>query len=142
MQVDLAADPHYIAKSLAITEEIRFGLIDMLIGFHRVSESCVETLFLAANIFDRHLANYATKSKRRCSMEELTLIAVTALLIASKYEEQNCFTLEEIQLMLQEQGYRKHREAIRRCEKNVLKNGVRYDKISSKGKVIMIALLI
>lgn len=64
-----------------INEKMRSILIDWLIEVHQKFELNQETLYLTINIVDRYLA--VTTTSRR----ELQLVGMSAMLIASKYEE-------------------------------------------------------
>jgi len=64
-----------------INERMRSILIDWLIEVHQKFELNQETLYLTINIVDRYLA--VTTTSRR----ELQLVGMSAMLIASKYEE-------------------------------------------------------
>jgi G2/mitotic-specific cyclin 2 len=56
-------------------------LVDWLIEVHAKFRLLPETLFLCVNLVDRFL------SSRTIGMEKLQLVGITALLVASKYEE-------------------------------------------------------
>lgn len=64
-----------------INEKMRAILIDWLIEVHQKFELNPETLYLTINIVDRYLA--VTTTSRR----QLQLVGMSAMLIASKYEE-------------------------------------------------------
>lgn len=71
----------YIDSQPEISEKMRAILIDWLIEVHHKFELNPETLYLTINIVDRYLA--VEFSSRR----ELQLVGISAMLIASKYEE-------------------------------------------------------
>ncbi|PHT24703.1 G2/mitotic-specific cyclin S13-6 [Capsicum baccatum] len=71
----------YIDSQPEISEKMRAILIDWLIEVHHKFELNPETLYLTINIVDRYLA-VETASRR-----ELQLVGISAMLIASKYEE-------------------------------------------------------
>ncbi|XP_009588440.1 G2/mitotic-specific cyclin S13-7-like [Nicotiana tomentosiformis] len=71
----------YMDSQPEITERMRAILIDWLIEVHHKFELSQETLYLTINIVDRYLA--VTTTSRR----ELQLVGMSAMLIASKYEE-------------------------------------------------------
>ncbi|XP_075475447.1 G2/mitotic-specific cyclin-2-like [Primulina tabacum] len=74
--------PHdYMDSQPEINEKMRAILIDWLIQVHYKFELSPETLYLTINILDRYLS--ATTASRR----ELQLVGMSAMLIASKYEE-------------------------------------------------------
>lgn len=71
----------YIDSQPEINEKMRAILIDWLIEVHHKFELNPETLYLTINIVDRYLT-VETSSRR-----ELQLLGISAMLIASKYEE-------------------------------------------------------
>ncbi|MCD7471187.1 Cyclin-B1-1 [Datura stramonium] len=71
----------YMDSQPEINARMRAILIDWLIEVHQKFELNQETLYLTINIVDRYLAA-ATTSRR-----ELQLVGISAMLIASKYEE-------------------------------------------------------
>lgn len=71
----------YIDLQPEINERMRAILIDWLIEVHNKFELMPETLYLTVNIVDRYLA---TKTVTR---KELQLVGISAMLMASKYEE-------------------------------------------------------
>lgn len=64
-----------------LNEKMRAILADWLIDVHRKFELSPETLYLTINLVDRFLA---IKLVRR---RELQLLGISAMLVASKYEE-------------------------------------------------------
>ena len=64
-----------------INEKMRTVLVDWLIEVHLKFKLLPETLYLTVNLIDRYLALESVSRKR------LQLVGVTAMLIASKYEE-------------------------------------------------------
>ena len=64
-----------------INEKMRGILVDWIIEVHLRFKLLPETLFLTVNLIDRYLTKTAIMRTR------LQLVAVAALLIASKYEE-------------------------------------------------------
>lgn len=75
-------DPYYMHNvQKDVTESMRAKLLDWLVDVHVKFELLPETLFITVNIIDRFL------SKIAISREILQLVGVTALFIASKYEE-------------------------------------------------------
>ncbi|KAH6796609.1 Cyclin family protein [Perilla frutescens var. hirtella] len=72
----------YMDSKPEINERMRAILIDWLIQVHYKFELSLETLYLTINILDRFLA-----SKDNISRRELQLVGMSAMLIASKYEE-------------------------------------------------------
>ncbi|KAK4345907.1 hypothetical protein RND71_036083 [Anisodus tanguticus] len=71
----------YMDSQPEINERMRAILIDWLIEVHQKFELNQETLYLTINIVDRYLAVTTT------SRTELQLVGISAMLIASKYEE-------------------------------------------------------
>lgn len=71
----------YMDSQPEINEKMRAILIDWLIQVHHKFELSPETLYLTINIIDRYLASKTT------SRRELQLVGMSAMLIASKYEE-------------------------------------------------------
>nr|BCD41002.1 cyclin B1 [Monophyllaea glabra] len=71
----------YMDRQPEINQKMRAILIDWLIQVHHKFELSQETLYLTVNIVDRYLA--ARFTPRR----ELQLVGMSAMLIASKYEE-------------------------------------------------------
>ena len=73
---------------------MRAVLMDWLVQVHGRFSLLPETLFLTINYIDRFL------SYKAVSIGKLQLVGATALLIAAKYEEINCPSLEEIVFMV------------------------------------------
>ncbi|OKL60168.1 G2/mitotic-specific cyclin-B [Talaromyces atroroseus] len=73
--------PDYIDHQPELEWKMRGILIDWLIEVHASFRLLPETLFLAVNIIDRFL------SAEIVSLDRLQLVGVTAMFIASKYEE-------------------------------------------------------
>ncbi|KAL6539752.1 G2/mitotic-specific cyclin-2 [Orobanche hederae] len=71
----------YMDSQPEINDKMRAILIDWLVQVHHKFELSPETLYLTINIIDRYLASRAT------SRRELQLVGMSAMLIASKYEE-------------------------------------------------------
>ncbi|XP_027351983.1 G2/mitotic-specific cyclin S13-7-like [Abrus precatorius] len=80
--VENESRPHdYIDSQPEINERMRAILIDWLMDVHSKFELSLETLYLTINIIDRFLA-VKTVPRR-----ELQLVGISAMLMASKYEE-------------------------------------------------------
>lgn len=62
----------------------RFSFINLFITFQREFVLRQETLYLCVNLFDRYIQNLFLENK---ISEDLNIIALTCLFIASKYEE-------------------------------------------------------
>ena len=73
--------PIYMERQPHINERMRSILIDWLIEVHQKFKLVPETLYLTVNVIDRYL------EKASISRQKLQLLGVTALLLASKYEE-------------------------------------------------------
>ena len=73
--------PTYLAQQTDINASMREILIDWLIEVHLKFKLLPETLYLTVNLIDRYL------EKRNILRNKLQLVGVTAMLIASKYEE-------------------------------------------------------
>lgn len=76
--------PDYMERQKDLHWKMRGILVDWLVEVHQKFRLLPETLFLAVNIIDRFL------SLRVCSLPKLQLVGITALFIASKYEEVMC----------------------------------------------------
>jgi len=72
---------NFLEKQSDINEKMRAILVDWLVEVHRMFKLIPETLFLAVNVIDRYL------SLKTVSRDRLQLVGITAMLIASKYEE-------------------------------------------------------
>lgn len=73
--------PDYMSEQLDITERMRAILVDWMVEVHVKFKLLTETMFLSVNIVDRFLAiKPVTRTK-------LQLVGITAMLLASKYEE-------------------------------------------------------
>jgi Cyclin, N-terminal domain/Cyclin, C-terminal domain len=73
--------PLYMDAQPEVTVKMRSILVDWLVDVHQKFRLSPETLHLTVNVIDRFLA--VTPVRRR----KLQLVGVTAMLIASKYEE-------------------------------------------------------
>ncbi|KAL6717870.1 G2/mitotic-specific cyclin [Lecanora helva] len=74
-------NPDYMDHQDHLEWHLRGVLVDWLIEVHTRFHLLPETLFLAINIIDRFL------STRIVELEKLQLVGITAMFIASKYEE-------------------------------------------------------
>ena len=70
-----------MSRQVDINEKMRGILVDWIIEVHLRFKLLPETLFLTVNLIDRYL------QKTQIMRTRLQLVAVSALLIASKYEE-------------------------------------------------------
>lgn len=74
--------PHdYIDSQPEINEQMRAILVDWLVEVHTKFELSPETFYLTINIVDRFL------SVKTVARKELQLVGISAMLMASKYEE-------------------------------------------------------
>lgn len=73
--------PDYMKNQRHITDKMRGVLIDWLVEVHHKFKLQPETLFLTVNLLDRFL------ERKEVTKPNLQLVGVTAMLIASKYEE-------------------------------------------------------
>ena len=82
-EVELAtmANPNYMDNQTELEWKMRGILVDWLLEVHTRFRLLPETLFLAVNIIDRFL------SCKVVNLDRLQLVGVTAMFIASKYEE-------------------------------------------------------
>lgn len=80
-EMSTSVRPVYMEDQQYINERMRSILVDWLVEVHLKFKLVPETLYLTVNIIDRYL------SKTEVSRPKLQLVGVTALLIASKYEE-------------------------------------------------------
>jgi len=76
-----AVNPNYMKQQHDINEKMRAILLDWLVEVHIKFKLLQETLYLTATLIDRFLAKTPVERTR------LQLVGVTAMLIASKYEE-------------------------------------------------------
>lgn len=95
--------PNYMNRQNDVNEKMRGILVDWIIEVHLKFKLLPETLFLTVGLIDRYL------EKTQIMRTKLQLVAVSAMLIASKYEEiyapevrdfvfitDNAYTREEI----------------------------------------------
>ncbi len=73
--------PEYMARQADVNEKMRAILIDWLVDVHLKFKLMPETLFLTVNLIDRFL------EAKQVTRKHLQLVGVTAMLVASKYEE-------------------------------------------------------
>ncbi|NWR87586.1 CCNB2 protein, partial [Furnarius figulus] len=83
LELQQAIRPHYM-DGRTINGRMRAILVDWLIQVHSRFHLLQETLYMCVAIMDRFLQNHPVPRKK------LQLVGVTALLIASKYEEILC----------------------------------------------------
>jgi hypothetical protein len=90
LELKAMADPDYMDNQNEIQWHQRTTLVDWLIQIHARYHLIPETLWIAINIIDRFL------SKRVVSLVKLQLVGVTAMFIASKYEEIMAPSVDEV----------------------------------------------
>jgi len=93
-------NPDYMDGQNEISWGMRQTLVDWLLQVHLRYHMLPETLWIAVNIVDRFL------TKRVVSLQKLQLVGVTAMFIASKYEEIIAPAVDEFVYMT-EKGYTK-----------------------------------
>lgn len=81
LEVNSIPNPQYMAHQDDLEWKTRAILVDWLIEVHTRFHLLPETLFLAVNIIDRFL------SEKVVQLDRLQLVGITAMFIASKYEE-------------------------------------------------------
>ena len=111
MQVETLAQRNYMDDQKELTWEMRQTLVDWLLQVHLRYHLLPETLWIAINIMDRFL------TRRVVSILKFQLVGVTAMFIASKFEEILAPSVEEFVFMC-EKGYT--REEILKGERIML----------------------
>ena len=81
LEIATMANPEYMENQGELEWKMRGILVDWLLEVHTRFRLLPETLFLAVNIIDRFL------SAKVVQLDRLQLVGVTAMFIASKYEE-------------------------------------------------------
>lgn len=81
VEIATMANPDYMDNQKELEWKMRGILVDWLLEVHTRFRLLPETLFLAVNIIDRFLSNKIVQ------LDRLQLVGVTAMFIASKYEE-------------------------------------------------------
>lgn len=81
LETNTMPNPHYMNHQENLEWHLRGVLVDWLIEVHTRFHLLPETIFLAVNIIDRFL------SARVVELDRLQLVGITAMFIASKYEE-------------------------------------------------------
>ncbi|KAF2832989.1 A/B/D/E cyclin [Ophiobolus disseminans] len=81
LEIATMANPEYMDNQNELEWKMRGILVDWLLEVHTRFRLLPETLFLAVNIIDRFL------SAKVVQLDRLQLVGVTAMFIASKYEE-------------------------------------------------------
>ena len=104
-------NPNYMENQKELQWKMRGILVDWIIEVHSKFRLLPETLYLGINIIDRFL------SQRVVSLIKLQLVGITALFIASKYEEVISPSLSSF-LYMAEESYTE--EEIIKAERYVL----------------------
>jgi len=81
LEITTLPNPNYMDNQTELEWKMRGILVDWLLEVHTRFRLLPETLFLAVNIIDRFL------SRKVVQLDRLQLVGVTAMFIASKYEE-------------------------------------------------------
>lgn len=81
LEISTQPNPDYMKDQSELEWKMRGILVDWLLEVHTRFRLLPETLFLAVNIIDRFL------STKVVQLDRLQLVGVTAMFIASKYEE-------------------------------------------------------
>jgi cyclin B len=81
LEREYRVNPNYMSRQETVNEKMRCILIDWLVEVHLKFRMALETLFITVQIIDRYLQ---VRNVRRCKLQ---LVGVSALLVASKYEE-------------------------------------------------------
>lgn len=81
LEISTMPNPNYMDNQTELEWKMRGILVDWLLEVHTRFRLLPETLFLAVNIIDRFL------SSKVVQLDRLQLVGVTAMFIASKYEE-------------------------------------------------------
>jgi G2/mitotic-specific cyclin 1/2 len=81
LEISTQPNPDYMDNQNELEWKMRGILVDWLLEVHTRFRLLPETLFLAVNIIDRFL------SSKVVQLDRLQLVGVTAMFIASKYEE-------------------------------------------------------
>ncbi|KAK3325700.1 cyclin-like protein [Apodospora peruviana] len=98
LEAQMLPNPHYMDIQNEIQWSMRSVLMDWLVQVHNRFALLPETLFLTVNYIDRFL------SVKVVSLAKLQLVGATAILVAAKYEEINCPSVQEIVYMV-DQGF-------------------------------------
>jgi hypothetical protein len=95
----------YTNERRGISHVMRYALVNRLVEVHRKFLLDFETLHLCISIVDRYCAikNNARGGKKKVTKRNFHLVGLTALLIASKYEEIYAFPISHCILLCDEQ---------------------------------------
>ena len=93
-ELQVMGDPTYALNlQHEVTWRMRGVLVDWVIEIHYIFQLLPETLFLSVNIIDRFL------SLRTVALGKLQLVGITALYIATKFEETQCPNIQDFLFM-------------------------------------------
>ncbi|KAI7842522.1 hypothetical protein COHA_003876 [Chlorella ohadii] len=81
VEPQLRVAPDYMTRQTDINDKMRAILIDWLVDVHLKFKLMPETLYLTVDLIDRFL------EAKQVTRKHLQLVGVTAMLVASKYEE-------------------------------------------------------
>lgn len=98
LELELAPNPNYMEHQPELQWSMRAILLDWLVQVHQRLELRPETMFLTVNIIDRFLTVQVV------TLRKIQLVGITALFIASKYEEVAVPALSEMTYMV-DNGY-------------------------------------
>ncbi|KAG0146271.1 hypothetical protein CROQUDRAFT_44630 [Cronartium quercuum f. sp. fusiforme G11] len=98
LELETLPDPNYMSRQNELTWKMRGVLVDWIVEVHCKFRLLPETLFLAINLMDRFL------TKRTVALIKFQLVGVTALFLASKYEEVICPSVSNF-LYMTDGGY-------------------------------------
>ncbi|KAK0552969.1 G2/mitotic-specific cyclin [Tilletia horrida] len=112
LEMKTLASPDYMSMQRDINWNLRGVLADWMIDIHSKFRLLPETLYLSFNLLDRFL------SKRTIYMTKLQLVGITAMFIASKYEECLCPAISNF-IYVCDSGYTE--EEILRAERYMLR---------------------
>lgn len=107
LEKDTMPNANYMDNQKELQWKMRSILVDWLIEVHTKFRLLPETLYLTVNIIDRlaiQITNIRFLSNRVVSLVKLQLVGITALFIASKYEEVISPSLSSF-LYMAEDGY-------------------------------------
>jgi hypothetical protein len=94
LETKIMPDPNYMLRQRELEWRMRTILIDWLVEVHHKFRLLPETLFFAVNIIDRLL------SIKPCNVNKLQLVGITAMFIASKFEEVYAPTVAQFSYMI------------------------------------------
>ena len=90
IEAKLCPNPDYLMLQNELSSTARSDLFDWIIGMHHNLDMTAECLFFTFNLIDRFL------SCRAVSIDKLRLVGIGSFLIAAKYEEVSCPSIETL----------------------------------------------